>query len=140
MDAIRQLKARYFRLADTFDFDGWLTVFTDDCVCIYDTQISRFGEPAPDGYRVEGKRGMANFWDPDRKQSVHHGHMAEIHILSETEARAIWAMEDIVQFTDRLMHGFGHYHETYRKVDGEWLIATLHLTRLRLSQQQLAPA
>jgi hypothetical protein len=29
------------------------------------------------------------------------------------------------------LHGWGHYHETYRQVEGEWLIATLRLTRLR---------
>jgi hypothetical protein len=139
IEAIRVLKARYFRLADTFDRDGWLSVFTDDCVCIYDTAISRFGKPGAQGYRVEGKQAMANFWDPNRKQSVHLGHMAEIEIISATEARAIWGMEDIVEFTDRAHHGYGHYHETYRKVDGKWLIATLHLTRLRFSQTQIEP-
>ena len=30
------------------------------------------------------------------------------------------------------MRGFGHYRETYRKVDGQWRIATLDLTRLRV--------
>jgi hypothetical protein len=29
------------------------------------------------------------------------------------------------------MHGFGHYHETYRRVKGQWLIATLELKRLK---------
>jgi hypothetical protein len=43
-------------------------------------------------------------------------------------------MEDIVEFTDSVLHGYGHYHETYRKTAGVWRIATLHLTRLKLSQ------
>jgi hypothetical protein len=30
------------------------------------------------------------------------------------------------------MHGYGHYHETYEKFDGRWLIKTLRLSRLRV--------
>jgi hypothetical protein len=59
--------------------------------------------------------------------------MSEIDILSDSEARGIWAMEDIVEFTEGLLHGYGHYHETYRKVGGSWKIATLRLTRTRVS-------
>lgn len=29
------------------------------------------------------------------------------------------------------LHGWGHYHEEYRKVDGVWLISHRKLTRLR---------
>ena len=29
------------------------------------------------------------------------------------------------------MVGYGHYHETYQKADGQWRIATSRLTRLR---------
>jgi hypothetical protein len=32
------------------------------------------------------------------------------------------------------MAGHGHYHEVYRKQAGAWRIASVHLTRLRLSQ------
>jgi hypothetical protein len=31
----------------------------------------------------------------------------------------------------RTLHGYGHYHETYEKLDGEWRIKTMKLTRLR---------
>jgi hypothetical protein len=30
------------------------------------------------------------------------------------------------------MHGYGHYHETYVLVDGQWLISTMTLKRLRV--------
>ena len=132
IEAIRQLKARYFRFVDTFDLDGWLTTFTDDVVCRYEK-----GVRTPDKtWRFDGKEGLTDYWtmNTSRVQSVHHGHMSEIDILSDTEAKAIWAMEDIVEFTDALMHGYGHYHEKYVKVDGEWLIKELHLTRLRVQQ------
>src|SRR5262245_7618011 len=127
IEAIKQLKARYFRNVDTFNLEGWLTCFTDDVQCRYEKGVG-----TPDKtWHVDGKKGLTDYWtmNKNRVQSVHHGHMAEVEILSDTEARAIFAMEDIVEFTDALMHGYGHYHEKYVKVDGEWLIKELYLTR-----------
>jgi hypothetical protein len=45
-------------------------------------------------------------------------------------------MEDIVTFPGQTIHGWGHYHETYRKIGGAWKIATSHLKRLRLVATQ----
>jgi hypothetical protein len=65
--------------------------------------------------------------------TVHHGHMPEIELTSLDTASGIWAMEDIVEWPDgRFLRGYGHYHETYRKIDGAWKIASLHLTRTRM--------
>jgi hypothetical protein len=132
--AIIELKARYFRSVDTFDLDGWLGVFTKDAVLEFDLTISGPGQPEPERHRIEGMQAITAFWtgNSDRLQSVHHGHMPEIEILSDSEARGVWAMEDIVEFTGSTLHGFGHYHETYRKQGGQWRIARLHLTRTRL--------
>jgi hypothetical protein len=33
------------------------------------------------------------------------------------------------------MHGYGHYHEAYEKVDGEWRITSTTFTRLRTDVQ-----
>jgi hypothetical protein len=135
IESIKQLKARYFRTVDTFDLDGWLTCFTEDCRLKFDGDVQRRNASAQPYATLEGHRGVIDFWNgnANRVESVHHGHTPEIEILSQSEARGVWAMEDIVEFTDGLLHGYGHYHETYRKTDGEWRIATLHLTRTRLS-------
>ena len=132
--AIAETKARYFRSVDTFNLDGWLDVFTDDAVLEFDLTESGPGKPVPARYRIEGKPAIAEYWNSNsnRLQSVHHGHMPEIELVSPDEARVIWAMEDRVEFTDATLHGFGHYHETYRKQDGRWLIARMHLTRTRV--------
>lgn len=70
--------------------------------------------------------------------TCHHGHMPEIRFLSDTEASGIWAMEDRLWWTDgarqETMHGYGHYHETYRNVEGRWLISFRKLTRLHLER------
>lgn len=47
-------------------------------------------------------------------------------------------MEDMLRWKDRpasrvaALHGYGHYRETYRKIDGAWLIQSLKLSRLRV--------
>jgi hypothetical protein len=33
------------------------------------------------------------------------------------------------------LHGYGHYHETYEKVDGRWRIKTITLTRVRVDTE-----
>jgi len=66
---------------------------------------------------------------------VHHGHVPEIDVTSETTATGVWAREDEVWWPEgaplRHLHGYGHYHDTYRKIDGAWKIATMKITRLR---------
>lgn len=68
--------------------------------------------------------------------SVHHGHTPQIELTSDTTARGVWAMEDRLWWThgeaEEHLHGWGHYHETYRKVDGRWLISARTLTRIRV--------
>ena len=41
-------------------------------------------------------------------------------------------MEDVVRFGPGVnLRGYGHYKETYEKVDGRWLFTSSTLTRLR---------
>jgi hypothetical protein len=59
--------------------------------------------------------------------------MPEIELTSATTAKGIWAMQDLLRWPDgRELSGYGHYHETYQRVDGAWRIKTLKLTRLRM--------
>jgi uncharacterized protein (TIGR02246 family) len=125
IEAIRQLKARYFRTMDTKDWAGMRQVFADDVVM--DTSSSGGGV-------ITGADEFMAFLEPTLQDvvTVHHGHMPEIQITSPTTATGIWSMEDMLRWPDGTeMHGFGHYHETYEKVDGEWRIKTSTLTRLR---------
>ena len=71
----------------------------------------------------------------DAVTTVHHGHTPEIDVTSSTSATGNWAMEDHLWWPEgspiARMHGYGHYHETYEKIDGRWLITSTTLTRLR---------
>ena len=69
--------------------------------------------------------------------TVHQCHTPEIDITSATTATGIWAMEDMLRWDDpeaplETLHGYGHYRETYRKIDGCWLVQTMKLTRMRV--------
>ena len=125
IEAIKQLKARYFRTMDIKDWAGMRRVFADDVVM--DTTESGGGV-------IAGADEFLAFLEPTLRDvvTVHHGHMPEIALTSGTTATGIWSMEDMLRWPDGTeMHGYGHYHETYSKVDGVWRITTSTLTRLR---------
>ena len=126
MEAIKQLKARYFRTMDTKDWDTMRQVFTDDVVM--DTTDSG-------GDIVTGADHFLAFLRQalDAVVTVHHGHTPEIELTSASSASGIWAMEDMLRWPDGSeLHGYGHYHETYEKGDGVWRIKSSTLTRLRM--------
>jgi hypothetical protein len=53
-------------------------------------------------------------------------------LTSATTASAVWALEDVVRLAPAVnLRGYGHYRETYEKIDGHWRITSSKLTRLR---------
>jgi hypothetical protein len=139
IEAIKQLKARYFRFMDTRDFDAMAMVFCRDA--IFDCREG--GRCLPVGGTLQGEPGPVTHgraaiiaWIRGsfaNSTSVHHGHCHEVTIVSDNEAHGIVAMEDYIRALDRStkrVHGAGHYHERYRFEDGEWRIAQTQLTRL----------
>ena len=135
IEDIRRLKARYFRCMDTKDWDGFAGVFAPDAVMDVSGEMRARND---DDGMIHGREAIAAFVRGaiDAVTTVHHGHMPEIDIVSPTTATGIWAMEDMLRWPDgapiRTLHGYGHYHETYAKVDGRWFISALQLTRLRV--------
>lgn len=128
LEAIRQLKARYFRFMDTKDWEALADVFTDD------VEMDMRGEGSE---LIRGREAYLPFIRQtlDGVTTVHHGHMPELTLTSPTSATGTWAMEDKLWWPPggpiAHMHGYGHYHETYeRGADGAWRIKTCRLTRL----------
>lgn len=134
-EAIRQLKARYCRLLDTKDVEGWRAVFCTDLTVLLDGAVATSGNDPQTGPPIEG---VDNFVPMvlatlEGVATVHHCHTPELTLDSPTTATGIWAMEDMLFFPDgNQLHGAGHYHETYEKRDGAWRIKSLHLTRTLL--------
>ncbi len=128
IEAIKQLKARYFRYMDLHWWPELRGLFTDDAVF-------ELGEITPSPSSPDEFLALAQHLGD--MMSVHHGHMPEIEIVDATTAHGIWSMFDLVEPSSTsgfpVLTGFGHYTEDYRRVDGEWRIASLRLTRLKRS-------
>lgn len=136
IEALHSLKARYWRCWDTKDFEGWLALFLDDATLTADMRVPVRGETgAVPALKVVGKQQLRETVCANNAHTVtvHQGHSPEIELHSDSEASGIWAMEDIVERGAATFHGHGHYRETYRKVDGQWRFASIHLTRVRLT-------
>ena len=130
IEAIKQLKARYFRFLDLKRWEDFGQIFTDDATMATPADV-------PDAVTVGRAEIVAMVSrGVGAAVTVHHGHMPEIHIDTPTTAHGVWAMEDMLWWEGdgpaRHMHGYGHYHEDYVKVDGEWRIRVNRLTRLRV--------
>jgi uncharacterized protein (TIGR02246 family) len=126
LEEIKQLKARYFRLMDTKQWNAWGEVFTEDC----SMRNGPPGAPAVCGRDeiVAYVRRMI-----DAVVTVHHGHMPEITFTGPDTASGIWAMFDQLRGPGFELDGWGHYHEEYRRcADGRWRIASTRLSRLRV--------
>ncbi len=123
LEAIKQLKARYFRTMDTKDWAGLAACFTDDLEADF--------REAP-GMLAHGRDVYLDQLKPilQNATTVHHGHMPEIHFTGQAEATGTWAMDDIVLLPGMHLRGWGHYHERYRKEGGSWRISYIRLTRL----------
>jgi hypothetical protein len=136
IEAIRNLKARYFRTLDTKQWEEWAMTFAEDAVLTVDSAVATWGGDPNTNIGAAGRQNIMTMVRETRHETVtvHHGHTAEIEITSPTTARGVWAMEDIIDSPAVFRRSQGHYHETYEKLDGRWYIKTLHLTRLRIEE------
>jgi hypothetical protein len=126
IEEIRHLKARYFRFLDSHDWAGFRSLFADDATFalpkppVADNAADLFEA----GDEISGADAFVA-WASGRLDGVHSAHlgyMPEIDILSETEAKAVWGMEDILRSPRRVVHGYGYYKERYVCQAGVWRI------------------
>ena len=118
LEAIKQLKYKYFRCLDSKLWDEIAETLTDDATAAYDN-----GK-----YAYEGKAAIVEFLssslgDPDII-SLHMGHHPEIELTGESTAEATWYFEDRLIFAkaNYRLRGAGFYRDQYVKVDGGWKI------------------
>jgi uncharacterized protein (TIGR02246 family) len=128
LEAIKQLKARYCRLVDTKDWEGWVDECLTDDVHLDIVGTIREGRDDALAMMHETLTGGS---------TVHHVYTPEITFTGPDSATGVWAMEDLVRTVGdraRAFHGYGHYHETYVRTERGWRIATTRLTRLRVDR------
>jgi len=143
LEAIKVLKARYFRFVDTKQWGELRKLLTDDMQFELSdedaaTAKKMMGLADDESIAVGGDSFVAMGSQSLREAtSVHQGFMPEITFTGPGLARGIWALHDYLEFPsdgpDRQgFHGYGHYEEEYRKEDGAWRISAMNLTRLRV--------
>lgn len=135
MEAIRQLKSRYFRLMDTQAFERWDTCFTANVTARYEG-VPRASADLPTDIDISGRDELVAGVKAlmTGAQSIHQGYMPEIELTSATTAKAIWSMYDYVMLPTCHFQGWGHYHEDYVKEADGWKISKILLTRLHTEE------
>lgn len=115
IEAIRQLKYRYFRCLDSKRWKELAECFAPKATAAYDSgKYSYTGREAIMGF-LEGALG-------DRDVvSMHQGHHPEIQVEGDS-GTGIWYLEDYLIFvkTNTRLRGAGFYYDEYVKVDGLW--------------------
>lgn len=137
IDAIGRTKAEYFRCIDEQDWDGLVAIFTPDA----ETDMREAVQPHDPSLLSHDPAAFArnNAYVLAGVTTAHFGYMPRIDVLSDTEASAIWSMEDWLWVPEGnpvmppgRMHGWGHYSDRYQRVGDRWLIAASRLTRVKL--------
>lgn len=120
IEAIRKLKSKYWRCVDNKLWDELAECFAEDMVLSFMSKS------------IEGKNACIKFLKEVLSQAVsaHQGHQAEIEITSESTAKAMWTLNDLlvdmqpgVNYT-----GFGYYEDEYVKENGRWKIRRSKVT------------
>lgn len=141
IEAIKQVKARYFRGVDTGNGELVRSILAEDCVldymgCCTDPATGRDYLPAMN-IVMKGRAAWSSGGLRDVGiVSAHHGHNSEITVESPISASAVWSMTDHLFMPPggefAVMTGYGFYHETYEKIGSQWLMKTLRIERTRV--------
>ncbi|MFC1885687.1 nuclear transport factor 2 family protein [Thermodesulfobacteriota bacterium] len=123
IEAIRQLKAKYWRCVDKKLWEEREEVYAENI----ELDMHPFRQYEGSGREYVRMRREQDKENP--RQYVHSGHSSEIEITGETTALGTWAFQDIIidEKTGDRINGSGHYHEEYLKENGQWRIKKIRL-------------
>ena len=116
IEAIKKLKAKYWRCLDKKLWTEMEDVFAEDAKADYGPK-----------YKLDGRDAILQFLKdnlgPDNVSTSHGGHSCEIDITGDTSAKGIWAMNNLMirEPSTRIME-WGHYEDEYIKQDGRWQV------------------
>lgn len=125
--ALSEAKARYCRMLDTKDWEGFGNLMTEDFVL----DLSGTSDLGVINGRDAALKQIRSSIETAR--TAHQVHNPEI-ALNGDEAQVIWPMQDRVVWGPERpsIVGYGHYHERWVRRDGQWKLAAQRLTRLHI--------
>ncbi len=117
IEAIRQLRYKYWRCIHKNQWDELMDCYADDAVV-------DFGY----GLQMEDKTVLADFYKGSMTSAFSlvdpQGHNPEIEMLSSTTARGFWQLDNtmVEAHTNKAVRVGASYDEEYVKRNGEWKI------------------
>jgi hypothetical protein len=135
LEDLRRLKYRYFRTLDLKLWDEFADCLTEDAVAEYGTKAQ--GESPS----LHGRAEIRAYMEKNLANSIITMHVAqhpEIDVDGDTAAGS-WGFEDTVIVPDFKVRirGAGYYHDTYRREDGVWRIASTTYQRIYEAMESL---
>ncbi len=124
IQAITQLKHRYFRFLDQKKWDELRKCFTEDVESAYEDGHYCFsGIDDVMHFLAEGMEGLS----AGGRFALHLGHHPEIELLSEQQARGRWTLHaPMLDRTEGTVGAYdAFYTDDYRKVENQWLISRI---------------
>ncbi|MCX5998731.1 MAG: nuclear transport factor 2 family protein [Chloroflexi bacterium] len=115
-EAIKRLKAKYWRCLDRKLWTEMEAVFAKDATADYGPK-----------YHLAGREAILQFLKanlgPDSVSTSHGGHSPDIGITGNTTANGIWTQNNLmVRESGMKIMEWGHYEDEYVKEDGCWRI------------------
>ena len=128
IEAIKELKGKYFRCLDGKMWDELETTLSPNIVTSYSNGKLVFHSPKEVTDYLKSTM-------PKEEISMHMGHTPEITIDSETTATGRWYLEDKLIFTDGKykdvgINGGAFYTDKYEKREGQWYILETGYVRI----------
>lgn len=142
IEAIKNLKHRYFRACDAKDPDTFRACFVTHGADIDYGPLGSFSGPDPAGQLAEVFRRIA-LHTVDGKPVVldmHHGMHPEITVTGDGWATGRWTLKfrqlNMIERTEKVMTG--EYDDDYVIEDGQWKMARSHFRQLWAITRPLA--
>lgn len=138
IEALKQMMAKYARFGDTQNWEEFAKLFTADMVYSVEA-MPRASKDAPQAATIEGLDsfvgGMSTLLVG--MQTAHDMYLPEITLTGPDTASATWGIHDLVKSPVCIFNGYGHIHQQYVKVDGEWKITRSHTSRTFVEEEWL---
>lgn len=124
IEAIKNLKARYWRCIDLKLWEAMAGVFTEDAAADY----------GPDR-KLKGRQAIVGFLKSslgaDSVFSHHIGQRPEIELTGEATARGAWWLCDYIVMPPNVRRrGYAYYEDEYLKQDRRWRVSSTRLVTL----------